>query len=208
MCMLLLLLAPSVSCQLVGQLEGHLICGNCIIVNGKTGENISSCINGNSTTPCKNLSYVLQTIHSMSLSDREVILQGDDYINQTLTIADVENITIRGSDFKGSTIHCMLPNTSSDTKSGLVFVSISNLTVSNVRFKGCGTLQNSTTLRNFKYRSAAYVLNCTNVHFIETTFHRSVGRALSLYDDNGYVKNTTFSREHGPKGRTRQINWW
>ena len=177
---------------------------NYIIINTTTGENVFSCFSSNSTTPCKNLSYVLQTIPNMSLSDRIVILQGDHYINQTLTIADAERLTIRGSDFKSSTIHCMPPNSSNDTGSGLVFVSISNLTVSNVRFKGCGTLQNSTTLRNgssIKYRSAVYILNCTNVHFIETTFHRSVGRGLSLYDDNGYVliRNTTFVENMVPK---------
>ena len=187
-----------------GSARGPSNCVNCIIINSTTGENVSSCFNSNSTTPCKNLSYVLHTIPNMSLSDREVILQGDHYINQTLTIADVERLTIRGSDFKSSTIHCMPPNSSNDTGSGLVFVSISNLTVSNVRFKGCGTLQNSTMLRNFsiiKYRSAVYILNCTNVHFIETTFHRSVGRGLSLYDDNGYVliKNTTFVENMVPK---------
>ena len=177
---------------------------NYIIINTITGENVFSCFSSNSTTPCKNLSYVLRTIPNMSLSDREVILQGDHYINQTLTIADVERLTIRGSDFKSSTIHCMPPNSSNDTGSGLVFVSISNLTVSNVRFKGCGTLQNSTTLRNgsnIKYRSAVYILNCINVHFIETIFDRSVGRGLSLYDDNGYVliRNTTFVENMVPK---------
>ena len=187
-----------------GSARGPSNCVNCIIINSTTGENVSYCFNSNSTTPCKNLSYVLHTIHNMSLSDREVILQGDHYIDQTLTIADVERLTIRGSDFKSSTIHCVPPNSSNDTGSGLVFVSISNLTVSNVRFKGCGTLQNSTTLRNFniiKYRSAVYILNCTNVHFIETTFHRSVGRGLSLYDDNGYVliRNTTFVENMVPK---------
>ena len=42
------------------------------------------------------------------------------------------------------------------------------------------------------------LLNCTNVHFIEA---RSVGRGLSLYDDNGYVliKNTTFVENMVPK---------
>ena len=174
---------------------------NYIIINTITGENVSSCFSSNSTTPC---SYVLQTISNMSLSDREVILQGDHYINQTLTIADVERLTIRGSDFKSSTIHCVPPNSFNDIGSGLVFVSISNLTVSNVIFKGCGTLQNSTTLRNgssIKYRSAVYILNCTNIHFIEITFHRSVGRGLSLYDDNGYVliRNTTFVENMVPK---------
>ena len=133
-----------------------LASGSAREASSTTGENVSSCFNSNSTTPCKNLSYVLQTIHNMSLSDREVILQGDHYINQTLIIADVERLTIRGSDFKSFTIHCMPPSSSNDTGSGLVFVSILNLTVSNVKFKGCGTLQNSTTLRNdsiIKYRS-------------------------------------------------------
>ena len=58
-------------------------------------------------------------------------------------------------------------------------------------FEGCGTIQYSTTLRNdanVKYRSAVYILNCTNIHLNESSFHKSVGRGLSLHDVGGLIE--------------------
>ena len=185
-------------------------CGNCIIVNTKAGKNIPSCLKSTPLTPCKNLSYVLQAIHNMSLNNRQVILQGDHYINQTLTVTNVDGLSITGSEFKGSTIHCMPPHSFNDTGSGLVFLSLSNLTLLNVIFEGCGTLQNSTTLRNgsnIKYRSAVYILNCTNVNYTKSSFHRSMGRGLSLHDVNGYVifNQTVFSENMVPKEEQHRL---
>ena len=183
-------------------------CTDCIIVNNSTGDD-NSCIlsNATSTTPCKTLSFVLDLINSTSLSNRdikEVVLQGVHYINDTLTVSNVDGLTIRGSDEMNSTIYCRPLNSSTDTGSGLVFGSVSNLRVFNVIFEGCGTLQYSTTLRNHvnvKYRSAVYILKSTNVLFRDSSFSRSVGRGLSLYDVGGFVeiKHSKFFNNMVPK---------
>ena len=177
---------------------------NCIIVDSKAEENEEFCNQGNTSCfTCVDLSYVLS---EMIFDNTEIILQGDHYITQTLTISDVNWLTIRGND---STIHCTPPTSSRDTIGpGLVFTSVSNLTVSNVTFEGCGTLQYSTTLRenvNVKYCSAVYIINSTNIHFIQSSFIRSMGRGLSLHDVNGHVeiKSTLFSENMVPEEEQR-----
>ena len=161
-------------------------CTDCIIINSETGNDTRSCMESSTTsiTPCKTISYVLT---KGSLNNREIVLERDHQINQTLTISHVNGLTIRGN---GSTINCIIPTTQNDTGSGLVFESVSNLKVLNVTFEDCGTLQYSTTLRdyeNVKYRSAVYIINSTNIHFSESVFLRSIGRGLSLYDVDGTV---------------------
>ena len=165
-----------------------------ILINSDIGDDSASCLQINST-PCKTLSYALDFINIMSLSNTEVILQGDHYINHTLTVSGVDGLTIRGSRLRKSTINCRSPASSNDTGSGLVFESLSNLHVSNVIFEGCDTLQYSTTIRNggnVKYCSAVYIINST---FSESNFHKSVGKGLSLYDTLGHVeiRNSTFA---------------
>ena len=164
-------------------------CTGCIIVN-KTGYDRPSCLWRNSTTPCKTLSYVLSL---ENLNNREVVLQGDHWITSTLTVSGVDGLTIRSSDHTNATIYCRVPSSINDIGSGLVFESASNIKILNVMVKRCGTLQYSTTVRNsrvWKYRSAVYIINSTNVTFSGSRFDRSVGRGLSMYDVYGYVQIT------------------
>ena len=167
-----------------------------ILINSDTGDDNASCLQSYST-PCKTLSYAIDFINITSLSNSDVILQGDHYINHTLTVSDVGGLTLRGNQLRKSTIHCLPPSSSIDIGSGLLFISVSNLHVSNVIFEGCGTLQYSTTFRNgdnVKYRSAVYIINSTNISFSESSFHKSVGRGLSLHDTVGHIeiRNSTF----------------
>ena len=171
-------------------------CPGCIFIsiNNDTGDDNPSCLQSNST-PCKTLSYALH--QKTSLNSTELILQGDHNINRTLTVSDVDGLTLRGSRLNKSAINCLPPASSNDTGSGLLFISVSNLRVSNVIVEGCGTLQYSTTLRNnsnVKHRSAVYIINSTNISFSESSLHKSVGRGLSLYDTLGRIeiKNSTF----------------
>ena len=150
------------------------------------------------------------SITSCLFSYREVVLQGAQYISHTLTILDVDGLTIRGSDVTKSTIYCRPPHSSEDTGSGLMFEFVSNLSVFNVMFEGCGTLQFSTKLRNgvnVKYRSAVYLLNCTTIYFSESSFCKSVGRGLSLHDVGGLVeiKNSMFSSNMVSKEEHRTL---
>ena len=175
----------------------------CIFINDSTGYDSLSCLLQSSASPCKTLSFVFDTLNSNSLSNREIVLQGDHYISHTLTASNVSGLTIRGGNETTSTIYCKPPTNSSDIGSGLIFVSVTDLTVHSVTFKGCGTLQYSTTFRDgeySKYRSAVYIFNSTNIHFDESSFHKNVGRALSLHDVDGHViiENSEFLENSVP----------
>ena len=166
-------------------------CTDCIIVNSEAGDDNSSCIQSSfpSTTPCKSLRFVFD---HKNISNREILLQGDHYINDTLTISDISGLTLRGSNVTKSTIYCRQPekNNLNDKGSGLFIVNTTNFAMLHMVFENCGTLQKSTTLRenkNVEYRSAVYIINSTNISISETNFRRNVGRGLSLYDVSGYV---------------------
>ena len=181
---------------------------NCITINNITGNDSLSCLENHveSTTPCKTLTFVLR---NSSLNNTEVVLQGDHWINHTLTVSHVDSLTIRSSSgSRKSTISCRLPSTYNHTGSGLVFDSVSNLTIVNVIFEQCGTLQYSTTLRqntSVKYRSAVYIINSTDIYFGESKFYRNIGTGLSLHDVDGYIEvaNSDFRENMVPKSEEK-----
>ena len=169
--------------SLAGEAQGFN-CSYCITVSSEDGKDNLSCLQRNVYSPhkCKSLGYAL----SNSLSDLEVVLQGDQWINETLSVSNTTGLTIRG---EASTIKCSCPHSAEDG-CGIVFINVSRLIVSEINFEGCGTLQYSTTVRNYvsvKYRSAVYIINSTDIHFSETTFHRNIGKALSMHDVDGVV---------------------
>ena len=143
----MLLATVTVTCILslvaVGSSASDIL--NCIAIN-ETGEDNFSCLQEctNSTTPCKTLAYVLS---NASLNNAEVVLQGDHHLSNTLTLSHVDGLTIRSSGNRYATIHCTPPETYSDEGPGLLLKSVTNLTVVNIIFKRCGTLQYSTKLR-------------------------------------------------------------
>ena len=100
-------------------------------------------------------------------------------------------LTIEGAGKGASVITCYLPSNSRDTGFGFVFVSVTNLTMKNIVFERCGTLQYSTTLRNnenTKSRSALYLINSTNIFFSDCKFYRNIARGISFYDVNGHIE--------------------
>ena len=170
-------------------------CLACIFVDPESGSDNSSCIAKSaihSTADCKTLSYVLK--NTLALNGTSIVLRGGDHkLDQTVTVANVEGLTIRSAENAVSIIKCRHAANSDDNGSGLVFASVTNLRICNVHFEGCGTLQYSTTLRNnenTKFRSAVYLINCTNVFFSECKLYWNIGRALSLYDVTGHVELT------------------
>ena len=183
-------------------------CKHCFIISWEIG-NDSSCAveNASSVTPCKTISHVLQ-LGNDSLSNREVFLQGDHWINETLTVSHVDGLTVRGND---STIYCREPSSHNDTGSGLVFQSVTNLKVINVNFQGCGTLQYSTVIRNsdvVKIRSTIYIVESTNIHINSSSFFRSVGRGLSMYAVNGLIviERTDFVENMVPMNEQNKLS--
>ena len=173
----------------------------CIVVNSSSGRDNSSCLDG-PAIPCKTLGYVI--ISAPSLNNSQIVLFGDQVLNETLTVTRVTNLTIRSGGNTSSSIKCSHPSHENDIGSGLVLISVSRITVSSVRFEACGTLQYSTTVRSYesvKYRSAVYIINSTDISFINTTFYENIGRGLSMHDVDGkvHVSKSLFKNNMVPK---------
>ena len=186
--------------------SGSYDCTDCIIIDQKYGDD-NLCFKSNTTTstiPCETIS------HALSLNDTEVVLHGDYLLNQTVIVSRVSGLTIRSDGSLSSTIYCALPTAPNDTGSGLVFESVSNLTISNIAMKGCGSLQLSTTIRNGSnvlYRCALYIINSTNIHIRNIMFLKGHGRGLSFYDVDGYVKveDSVFSENIVPANESNML---
>ena len=158
--------------------------GESIFISNETGVDTAYCLQQSTTSVCKTLSYVLK--NAPSLNNSEVVLFGEQLINETLEISHVENLTIRGDHF--STIKCFRFN---NVGFGLMIVSAIRLRIFYIVFEACGTSQFSTIIiknQALKHYSAVYVINSTDIQFIGTRFLRNTGRALSMHDVNGQVE--------------------
>ena len=160
--------------------------GESIFISNETGVDTAYCLQQSTTSVCKTLSYVLK--NAPSLNNSEVALFGEQLINETLQLSHVENLTIRGDVKTFSTIKCFRFN---NLGSGLMIVSAIRLRIFYIVFEACGTSHFSTIIINnqaLKYYSAVYIINSTDIQFIETRFLRNTGRALSMHDVNGQVE--------------------
>ena len=175
-------------------------------INSRNGSDVPSCLR-NSTNSCQSLKYALGLIHSFNATSHhdEFILQDDQFIHDTIVVVGIIGLVLRGSNAH-ITIYCATPNSIVPAGAGLSFVSVSNLHIVNLTLEGCGSLQNSTTLRGnettmFRSESALLILNCTNVTIDTCTLRHSRGKALTLYDNSGqiYIKNSHFTDNSAPK---------
>ena len=154
-------------------------CSQYVFVDSEYGYDNSSCLQGNvsSTVHCRTLHYVFTTPATVDCNRREVILKGNHRLDKTLTVHGVEDLIIRGGQELPSALYCYLH---SDTGSGFVFSSVSNIQILNITFEGCGTLY-------AEFRSAVTVIKSSNILFKDCSFSRSVGRGISFFDVIGEV---------------------
>ena len=137
-------------------------CMQCIFIN-ETGVDEPLCLqNSLSTFPCRTLSYVLK--NTFDLKSRLIIIHGNQQVNESFKVSNVENLKIQGEGAKSAIINCVLPSGVEDEGSGLMFENVTKLDINNVKIVGCGALYVSTTIRNgnsLRYRSA--VLNSSDI---------------------------------------------
>ena len=188
--------------------SGSYNCTDCIVIDQKNGDD-NLCLKSNITSiiPCETISHALSVA---SLNNTDVILHGDYLLKQTVIVSHVSGLTIRSERSLNTTIYCALPTAHDDTGCGLVFESVSNITISHIAMKGCGSLQLSTTTRNgfnVLYRSAVYIINSTNIHITNIMLLKSCGRGLSIYDVDGYVeiKDSVFSENIVPANESNRL---
>ena len=165
------------------------VSSNSVTINSKSGYDVPQCLGQNSSFPCKTLSYVVS--NAVSLNNSEIVLLGNQSINETLTVSHVEGLTIQGGEETASTIKCMPHSHPNHLGSGLVIKFARRVKVFNIRVEYCGTAQ---TTGNIEYHSAVSIINCTDIQFHDMWFYNSIGRGLSLQDVNGQVEiiNSSF----------------
>ena len=153
--------------------------GGSIIVSDSTGVDSPECFNSS----CRTLTYALTNAPSLNC---EVVLFGDQWINQTLTISNMVDLVIRSGTNSTSVIRC---SCSTECCSGLVFTFVSRLSIFNVKFEGCGTSHVTNIEANVhNYHSALLIINRSDVELIQTSFYRSKGRGVSIIDVYGQIK--------------------
>lgn len=176
--------------------DGHtFICG-------KTGIDTPSCMN-NKTHPCRSLEYAFRELKNTNTTfQHEFMLRnGLHGLHHTLKVSNMSRLSIRGERETHPTVYCKL---TSDVGSGFKYLNVSNVNIVNLKFEGCGTKQLSTTFRNKRsaeFSSAMYFLNSTNVYIDSCEFHKSRGKALSLYDTGGQIRitNSVFTENTVPE---------
>ena len=153
-------------------------------VNGDTGVDNSTCLEG--SLPCATLAYALEDLQS----DTSVLLDDQVLSHSNITTVQgnttISNITISSSH--GSTIiNC-------SEEGGFAFMNVSELTITNVEFHGCGVERNSTCYdhlgRSEPYMVSLYLYNCTDVSLISTTVSDSPGAGVAMLAVTGHVSIT------------------
>ena len=128
-------------------------------------------------------------------------------INESITIKNKKNIAFR-SVYVSTIIQCEpIELATGHSGYGLRFLDVSYISIVNVTLLNCGSLQNSTSLNTTVsdppqiFRSALYMVNCTNVEILTVEISQSVGTAMAMFDCNGLViiNNCIFTNNAVPK---------
>ena len=111
-----------------------------IYVDPERGHNSTACLNSSLSRghPCRNLSYAFQYRNS---STRYLLQPGTHYLDTTVSdnpFTNLHDIAITGNSSVADVI-CFTDN------AGIAFISVTNITVNNVSFLNCASLQNSTS---------------------------------------------------------------
>ena len=144
----------------------------------------------NSTYQCSSITELFQQLSNCCNSTDITIEPGNYNLSQSYELADLHDIRIR-SETK-AVIQCAANvNGSYDFDTGIAFVRVSNLIITNISIVGCGMKHVTTNLiaagKFILVRSALYIQNSTNISVYNLTISKSNGIGLMVYDTNGTV---------------------
>ena len=158
---------------------------------------ITKCQQINNTTyQYSSITELFQQLSNCCNSTDITIEPGNYNLALSYELADLHNIRIR-SETK-AVIQCAANvNGTYDFNTGIAFVRVSNLVITNISIVGCGMKHNSTNhIGAGKFiivRSAVYIQNSTNISLDNITISESNGIGLLIYDTNGTVNITSTS---------------
>ena len=147
----------------------------------------------NTTHQCSSIIEAFQKLSNCCNSTDITIEPGNYNLSLSYPLADLHDIRIR-SETK-AVIQCAANvNGTFDFDTGIAFVRVRNLIITNISIVGCGMKHNSSNyIEAGKYiivRSALYIQNSTNIFLDNVNISESNGIGLLIYDTNGSVNIT------------------
>ena len=144
----------------------------------------------NTTYQCSSITELFQQLSNCCNSTDIIIEPGNYNLALSYELADLHDIRIR-SETK-AVIQCAANiNGTYDFDTGIAFVRVSNLVITNISIVGCGMKHVTTNpIRAGKFRfvrSALFIQNTSNVSLDNLTISKSNGIGLIMYDTNGIV---------------------
>ena len=161
-------------------------CDHEYFVNSQSGSDDSTC---GCPNPCSSLDYLVRKLPCYGV---KITIEGPLLEIDTLVVfSNFQNVTLAGED-SSVIVRCTLRNGTKSMDAGLSFRSVKNFSITDLTFEHCGALQNSTSANvssgtTMKFKSAIYVLNCTDVNIINVTVSNSNGTGIAFFDTNGTV---------------------
>ena len=167
-----------------------------IYVDPVNGKDTKLCLSEISN--CKSLNYAFKGVNhnytTIYLASGLIELS-----TSNITISDYSNFTIVGRGIIATTIQC------NDSRAGLYFVRMTNLTMANLTITNCGMIQNSTTWNDSspaQYPSAVTIYNSSDVVIHSVSFEHNNGIGLSIVNTGGFVtiNRSTFDSNYVTDG--------
>ena len=157
---------------------------------------ITKCQQINNTTyQCSSITELFQQLSNCCNSTDITIEPGNYNLALSYELADLHDIRIRSET--NAVIQCAANvNGTYDFDTGIAFVRVSNLVITNISIVGCGMKHNSTNHikeRFIEIRSAVYIQNSTNITLDNVTIRNSNGIGLLIFNTNGSVSITRSS---------------
>ena len=149
----------------------------------------------NASCYCDN-QWELAALSDLLNNNNTIVMFCDNFLEleQSIAVEGRENITLRGLEGDGTTIQCK-------EGIGLSFINLTDVTVLDLTFIGCGEFFDSTSL-NFtngkstvQFLVSIYIHNCTDVMIKRVNVTESKGTGIAIFDTDGLVNvhDSTFS---------------
>ncbi len=163
----------------------------------------STCWTGGLVKPCSSLDLALEGVHNLSNSIPPawvVLLPGEYPLNSMQHSTFGTQIRDFGIIANDATI---MPTISCGEDVGFSFINVSGITLQNVIFNECGSIQPSTSSKRnsnvtkfWEFRIGLYFVNCSDIWFEHTWVNNTRGIGAFLFSSYG---NNSFhnSRFHG-----------
>ena len=159
-------------------------CEHVIHIDSRNGHNDPSCIKSEENS-CQTLGYVASQLDKFCYKSFIKITIGQPGINlsEAISFDSFKFLSLVGEGTPSPIkVNC------NGTNSGLLFVNVSNLSLSNLNITGCGMARNITKgYFIFIELSAMSLVNCSNITIVDCHIFKSNGTGISILDTNGTV---------------------